>query len=226
MELRKNPEIDLGRKRGMFFNIGLMISLSFVVTAFQWKFEHHQVNILVEEEDQVFTAMYEPVITHMDPPEKPEPIKEKRMFAHLVVAAAVDEIVKEDVLLKEEPAFDFDSMVFDEPLPVEEPDVYIGIVEVMPEPHGGIGSFYKFLNKEMRYPRIARSHDVTGKVFVQFVVGKEGQITDVEVIKGIGFGCDEEAKRVVMKAPSWKPGKQRGRPVKVRMIVPISFKLN
>jgi protein TonB len=63
-------------------------------------------------------------------------------------------------------------------------------------------------------------------VYVQFVVDKSGNITQVEVIRGIGAGCDEEAERVVKASPKWKPGKQRGQPVRVRMVLPITFKLN
>jgi len=66
---------------------------------------------------------------------------------------------------------------------------------------------------------------IEGRVFVQFVVDKDGSITNVEVLKGIGGGCDEEAVRVVKNAPKWNPGKQRGRPVRVKMVLPITFKL-
>ena len=67
--------------------------------------------------------------------------------------------------------------------------------------------------------------NIEGKVYVQFVVDKDGTLTDVKALKGIGAGCDEEAVRVIQEAPKWKPGKQRGRPVKVRMVLPIIFKL-
>jgi len=78
----------------------------------------------------------------------------------------------------------------------------------------------------LKYPAQARRMGIEGKVYVTFVVGKEGEITDVKVLKGIGAGCDEEAIRVLSGAPNWKPGKQRGRPVRVRMQLPIIFKLN
>jgi len=78
----------------------------------------------------------------------------------------------------------------------------------------------------MNYPRLAIRNNVTGKVFVQFVIDKDGRITDVKSVKGIGFGCDEEAVRVLENAPKWIPGKQRGREVKVRMVLPITFSLN
>jgi len=67
---------------------------------------------------------------------------------------------------------------------------------------------------------------IEGKVFVEFVIEKDGSITDVKAIKGIGAGCDEEAVRILQSAPNWKPGKQRGKPVRQKMVLPISFKLS
>jgi protein TonB len=66
---------------------------------------------------------------------------------------------------------------------------------------------------------------VEGRVFVEFVVNRDGSIVDVRSIKGIGAGCDEEAVRIVQSAPAWKPGKQRGKPVRQKMVIPIIFKL-
>jgi len=77
----------------------------------------------------------------------------------------------------------------------------------------------------MRYPVQARRMGIEGRVFVQFVVQKDGSLQEIQVIKGIGAGCDEEAVRVIKKSKNWKPGKQRGRAVKVRMIIPIVFRL-
>jgi protein TonB len=86
-------------------------------------------------------------------------------------------------------------------------------------------AFYKYLVETMKYPPQARRLGVEGKVLVQFVVDKNGNISDVKVLKGIGAGCDEEAVRVMQKAPAWTPGKQRGKAVKQRCIVPLNFKL-
>ena len=88
-----------------------------------------------------------------------------------------------------------------------------------------MGAFYKYISTNLRYPDQARKMGVEGKVFVQFIVDKDGSITDVQAIKGIGEGCDEEAVRVIEGSNKWIPGKQRGRPVKVKMILPITFKL-
>ena len=107
----------------------------------------------------------------------------------------------------------------------EEVEEIFTIVEDQPTPDGGMAAFYQFVQKNLKYPAQARRMGIEGKVFVQFVVDKNGTLTEVQAVKGIGAGCDEEAVRVIEGAPKWKPGKQRGRSVKVRMILPITFKL-
>ncbi|MEX1241936.1 MAG: TonB family protein [Cyclobacteriaceae bacterium] len=100
------------------------------------------------------------------------------------------------------------------------------IVERQPEFEGGIGAFRSYIMNEIKYPLQARQAGVEGQVDVQFVVGKDGSLSDVRAIKGIGAGCDAEAVRVMQNAPRFKPGTQNGKPVFVRMVVPITFKLN
>lgn len=100
------------------------------------------------------------------------------------------------------------------------------LVEEQPEFVGGMDGFYRFVAGEVMYPREARVNGVEGKVYVQFVVEKDGSLSSVEAVKGIGFGCDEEAVRVIKKSPAFNPGKQRGKPVRVRMVMPISFQIN
>jgi TonB family protein len=100
------------------------------------------------------------------------------------------------------------------------------IVEDQPAPVGGMAEFYKYIGTNMKYPKQARSLGIEGRVFVQFIVDKEGNLTKVVAVKGIGAGCDEEAVRVIENAPKWNPGKQRGETVNVRMILPITYKLD
>ncbi|MES2516699.1 MAG: TonB family protein [Bacteroidota bacterium] len=99
-------------------------------------------------------------------------------------------------------------------------------VEQNPEFMGGMEALARFLQKNLRYPTSAANANVGGKVFMQFVVGQDGGITKVDVLKGIGFGCDEEAQRVVKLMPKWSPGKQSGKAVAVRFTLPISFQLS
>lgn len=100
------------------------------------------------------------------------------------------------------------------------------IVEQQPEFVGGIQEMYKWLNKNIKYPPAAARANIQGKVFLNFIVGSDGSISNVEVAKGIGFGCDEEAKRAVNAMPKWKPGKQSGRAVKVKYSIPVNFQLS
>jgi len=120
------------------------------------------------------------------------------------------------------------TMTFEEPAPAvveEDPNAIYVAVEQNPSYEGGTAAMIKFLQKNMKYPSQARRMGIEGKVFVQFVVNKEGKISEVSVIKGIGSGCDEEAARVVSIMPPWRPGKQNGKVVNVRYVVPINFTL-
>lgn len=94
--------------------------------------------------------------------------------------------------------------------------------EIMP----AFDDINRWLQKNIKYPRIAIDAGVEGKVYVEFVVNTDGSITDAKVVRGIGFGCDEEALRAVKAMPKWKPGKQGGYPVRVRMTLPVLYKLN
>lgn len=98
-------------------------------------------------------------------------------------------------------------------------------VDENPEFSGGMKAWTKYMERNLRYPDQAVEAQKQGKVFVSFVVEKDGSITDVKVIKGIGFGFDEEAIRVIKKSPLWKPGKNKGIPVRVRYTMPITFTL-
>jgi periplasmic protein TonB len=104
-------------------------------------------------------------------------------------------------------------------------DVIFTSVEQDPQFAGGMNALIRFLQKNLRYPTPAANAGVGGKVYMQFVVGQDGAIRNVDVLKGIGFGCDEEAQRVVKLMPHWSPGRQSGRAVSVKFTLPISFQL-
>jgi len=97
------------------------------------------------------------------------------------------------------------------------------LADEYPEFAGGMQAWAKYIQHNLRYPSMAQEDGVQGKVFISFVVEKDGSITDVKLVKGIGAGCDEEAMRVIEKSPLWKPGKNRGTAVRVRYNMPINF---
>ncbi len=121
--------------------------------------------------------------------------------------------------------------VIDVAVPVMEekahdPNEPLTIAEVMPEFPGGQEALFKFISNQLKYPQEAKESEVQGRVYVSFVVEKDGSITDVKVLRGIGSGCDEEAVRVVKGMPNWKPGTQAGKAVRVRYNLPIRYHLD
>ncbi len=99
-------------------------------------------------------------------------------------------------------------------------------IERQPEYQGGMSKFYAYLGKAIRYPAMAQENNVQGKVFLSFVVEKDGKLTDIEVVRGLGSGCDEEAIRVLKASPRWVPGIQNGKPVRVKFNISVNFTLN
>ena len=223
MEVKKKPEADLTKKTGMFLNLGLVISLGIVITAFSWRTYDDGDLMNLGQVDDNFEEIMEVPPTEQPPP--PPPVIQQPEIIEVPDEEEIEQEIEVDldVEITEETAIE-EIIVSDEP-EEEEADEIFTIVEEQPTPNGGMSAFYAFVRKNLKYPSQARRMGIEGKVFVQFVVDKDGKITDVQAIKGIGAGCDEEAIRVLKNHPKWKAGKQRGRPVRVRMVIPITFKL-
>ena len=223
MESKKAPNADLTNKTGLYLAIGLVISLALITFAFEFKsYDDSGLVDLGQVEDNFEDVMEIP------PTEQPPPPPPKIQQPEIIEVPDEEEIEEDieidlDVDITEDT--EIEEMVFEEAPEEETSDEIFMVVEDQPEPEGGLQSFYDFVGKNMDYPAQARRMGVEGKVFVQFVVDKDGSLTDVKAVKGIGAGCDEEAVEIVKSAPKWKPGKQRGKAVRVRMIIPITFKL-
>jgi TonB family protein len=104
-------------------------------------------------------------------------------------------------------------------------DEVFDVVEDSPEFPGGMEAWNNFLRKNLKYPSQAREMGIEGTVYAVFEIKTDGSVHNIELLRGIGAGCDEEAMRVIAASPNWIPGKQRGRLVNVRMRLPIRFKL-
>jgi protein TonB len=102
----------------------------------------------------------------------------------------------------------------------------VTFAEQMPEFEGGQEDLMKYLSKNIVYPPVAKENGIEGRVILQFVVGTDGKISQIDVVKKLGWGMEEEAVRVVKSMPPWRPGKQNGKPVTVRFTLPVVFKLN
>lgn len=228
MEARKNPKADINRYRMLFFNIGLVVSLSLVLLAFEWRFyDTSGVLNAAATIDDTFEETLDVPPTEQPPPPPPE-TKNVNFIAVEDTEEIEDELeIKFDIEMTEE------TVIADIPEQVEvveeieeeaAEEVFV-IVEEQPHPYGGIQAFYDYINKNIKYPAQARRMNIEGRVFVQFIIEKDGSISQVQVIRGISETCDEEAVRVVSSAPKWAPGKQRGKPVRVKLVLPISFRL-
>jgi protein TonB len=230
MEARKNPRYELAQYKSLFFNIGLVISMLMVIAAFEWRFYDDQEIMNVGPTSTEFDETFDVPFTEQPPPPPPKTLKNVKIITIDNIAEIEEEIninldieMTEDLAIEQVIAQVTESDISD----VEEEDteeIFV-IVEDVPTPRGGMAAFYQHVNDNIKYPRQAQAMNIEGKVFVQFVVGKNGELTDIRVIRGIGGGCDEEAIRVVKISPTWNAGKQRGRPVRVKMVLPITFKI-
>lgn len=222
MEKRKNPEKDLRKQSGLFFQIGLLAAMMLAVCAFEYRAEKTTNcpvdlgNINLIEDPLIPLTVQEP-----PPPPKPKLVNP--------VEAEPDDIeppMLERITVDPEEIPDPPLVAVEEPKE-EVPEPPFTIVEKMPEPEGGLEAFYSFINKNLKYPAQARRIGVEGTVFVSFIVDKQGNMTEITIAKGIGAGCDEEVLRIFEKnPPKWTPGKQRGVPVKVKKMIPVKFVLN
>jgi len=222
MEAKKTDKADLTKKSAFFFSIGLLFTMTLILTAFEWRSVDDSVVELKGKTTDNFEEVLEVPPTDQPPPPPPQ------IQAPVIVEVPDEEEIEEEIKVNLDIEVTQDTKVEEivvTEAPAEETDEIFTIVEESAEPKGGIGAFYTYVRDKMKYPPQARRMGIDGKVFVEFVVNKDGSISDVRHVKGIGAGCDEEAVRVIQSAPPWKPGKQRGKPVKQRMVLPITFKL-
>ncbi|MEO9869729.1 energy transducer TonB [Ekhidna sp.] len=220
MEVKKNKKYDLEAKKPLFFGIGMIISLSLTLVAFEWKSPIDPIVDFIPIENDTYDEILIPPTVHTPPPPPPQSIP--------IIKSTNEESKEEPDIIIDIDILDEDPIVILIPteVPDEKPDEVIrSYAEVMPSFEGGIQKFYSFISDRMKYPRAASKLGIEGKVFVQFIVGKDGLLSDIHVVKGIGSGCDEEALRVMNLVPKFIPAKQGDVRVPIKMIVPITFKL-
>lgn len=227
MEAKKNPMQDVHRQSFRFFLIGLGISSSLAITAFEWTTKNKKVTFTTGFEPALENTLdVLPTIHEIKPTtfifEKKDPT-----FNSGIIPVSFPDILtddnSEDVTNNDVPDINHGHISYD--LPPEDTTQIFLLAEVQPKPVGGYDSFYAQLAKNLKYPRQAIRQGIDGKVFVEFIVDRNGKVVNLKIIKGIGAGCDEEAMRVIALTP-WEPGKQRGKPVYVRMVMPVVFKVH
>ena len=223
MEEKKSPKANLENKKLMFIQIGLIISLAVAWLVFEIKsYDKREFGDIGRTVEVVEEEMVE--ITKQE--QKPQPVEVPKQTTQIQVVE--DDVEVEDVEINAE--VDQNEVIEEYVAPeVEEEEVVeaeiFTIVEEMPDFPGGVAKLQEYLIKNIKYPQMARESGIQGRVFVNFVVEPDGHVSNVNVMRSLGGGCDEEAIRVVKAMPKWKPGKQRGKPVRVSYILPVNFKL-
>lgn len=224
MEEKKSPKANLENKKLMFMQIGLILSLAITWGVFEIKnYDKREIDpSLLRQTEVLDEEMVE--ITKQE--QKPQPVELPKQTTQLEIVQ--DDVEVEDIEINAD--VDQNEIMEEYVAPeIEEEEVVeqeiFQIVEEMPEFPGGEKKLLEYVAKNVKYPQIARESGIKGRVFISFVVEPDGSVSNVKVLRGIGGGCDEEAMRVVKNMPKWKPGKQRGKAVRVSYMLPVNFQL-
>ena len=227
MEVKKSPKADLEGKKTSNLLIGAILTLSVLFIGFEWSERDKKVTTDTGLQEVVFEEEIIPITEQEQPKQAPPPPEAPKVEEVL-------EIVENDADVQESTIQASDDTqqaveVKYTPVEVEEEEVeeqqIFQVVEEMPEFPGGMGECMKFLGKNIKYPTISQENGVQGRVIIQFVVNRDGSIVDAQVARGVDPYLDKEALRVVGQMPKWKPGKLRGKAVRVKYTVPVMFRL-
>ena len=224
---KKSDKGNLEKRKTSFLLIGFAVVLALTYVSFELFASRDKGTVMALDDDEFIEVMDEDVIaTDQTPPPPPPPVAQQQ--------EVVLNIVEDNIKVNTD--FDF-SQDFDENLEIEE-YVPIEIVEEeaeeapvvrfaekMPEFPGGTEAMYSFLQKELTYPEVARNNGIQGTVLLEFVVERDGSVSNVKPVVSLFPECDAEAIRVVKKMPKWKPGEQLGKPVRCYFDIPIRFTL-
>lgn len=223
METKKYPTADLRKWSGTLLHLGLATSIGFSLLAFEWKSYPDGPLKQIHSNQENWDDLDIP-ISIQAPPTPPQQVAP-------VIIAKPDDIQIDDLDLQIDINTDektaIPDVILDEvPPKVEIADEIVDFTEVQASFKGGMDAWYEYLRKNLNYPSSARRIGIEGTVIVRFVINKDGSVQDVQVMRSIGGGCDEEAIQVIENSPNWNPGKMGGLPVRSRMAMPIKFKLN
>ena len=225
MQLKKSPKASLEDKKLTYVLMGLVLVLSICYVAFEWtekevtKYEVTEDLAFIDEEIDIQQT------TQETPPPPPPPAGQEVEVLNVVE----DDVEVETIEINTEDDKDVEVVIappVEAPVEEEEEEVIFMVVESMPEFPGGQQALFKYLAENVKYPVIAQENGIQGRVICQFVVNKDGSIVDVVAVRSSGEpSLDKEAIRVIKSMPKWKPGKQRGKPVRVKYTVPVNFRL-
>ena len=225
---KKTDKGNLENKRTLFLLLGFVVVLGLVYAGFElFASEDKAPGFTISDDDFIEVKDEDVIATDQPPPPPPEPQQQQQ--------AVVLNIVEDNIKVSTD--FDFGQDVFEDDV-VEEFDDVVEVVEdesetappvyfteEMPEYPGGMEALNSFLSKEIQYPEVARNNGITGTVLVEFVVERDGRVSNAKVKVPLYPDCDKEAVRGIMAMPKWKPGKNMGKPVRCFYQVPVTFRM-
>ncbi|MDR3095055.1 MAG: energy transducer TonB [Bacteroidales bacterium] len=229
MELKKSDRANLEKRRGLFIEIGLLVALAVVFVAFEWSSApskemngYQATEEVIEEEEMMVTRQETP------PPPPPEPPRVADILA--IVDNSVQVNTDFSIDMETDQNQSIEIVQFQETVKVveeEEEEVMFAVLEDKPMFNGKPAEegFREYVGKNTIYPPVATENGVSGKVIVEFLIEKDGSVSNVKVLRGVDPSLDAEAVRVIKASPKWTPGKQRGKTVKVKYQFPVNFKL-
>ncbi len=227
MEIKKSPEADLQNRKGLFFEIGLVIALAAVLGAFlytpkEYRIEQVVSNVVVEDQQIVEVTRNE-----QKPPEQPKKV-EMQVVTDILDVVTNDTKITNDINFDE---FTEDMEITAAPVEVEEEvieeDAPFIRVEKMPSFQGGdLNTFRNWVQGKLHYPQIAQENGISGRVVLSFVIEKDGTLTNIEVLQSPDRSLSEEAVRVLETSPKWEPGMQSNKSVRVKYTLPVDFQIH
>lgn len=229
MEIKKSPQADLERGKGLSLLLGLVVAISVLFVTLEWRTQSGQtVAAAALDMSMIDDAL---LVQDEQPEEQPEEIKQPEE----VQEAQLPDDFKVVDDNKEVAKIAFVSSDEDKPTPPPvvapptlEPEDTEEIFEIVEEPTsfpGGMQELMKWLGKNIKYPDLAADNGIQGRVMVRFVVERDGSTSNVEIARSVDPSLDKEAIRVVKAMPKWNPGKQRGKAVRQRFVLPVQFRL-
>ncbi len=228
MEVKKSPKADLENRKSTWFLIGYVLILAAIFVAFEWSERDREIIIDTGTVEVTFEEEMVP-ITQQEQQVAPPPPQAPSAEEVLQIVDNDMDVEETDIATSEDQGEAVQIVGNTGPVvvveEVVEEETIFQVVEEMPSFPGGEAECMKFLSKNIKYPTIAQENGIQGRVILQFVVNKDGSIVDVTVARSVDPYLDKEAIRVVQMMPKWKPGKQRGKPVRVKYTLPVMFRL-
>ena len=228
MEIKKSERADLERGKGTSLLIGFVMALAVMFVALEWTQREKEDNSEIYGVKDI--SLNEEMVPITLPEKKTVPPPPAAVTQSDILEIVDDDAdVEEDIMASTEDQVewvDLDEIDYVEVEPEPEEEEIFMVVEDAPEFPGDTQALLDYLRKNIKYPAICRENNIQGRVLVSFVVNKDGAIVDPEVVRGVHPSLDKEALRVIAGMPNWKPGSQRGKPVRVKYTVPVNFRLN